>query len=197
MEKKVKPYIEVLKEIYDDQYVADKQAQCPDYFFYVVNHAENVRKIWEKLWKLVDGVGIEFWLEDCEFFTINNSIEYHDTSKFSPMEFYAYSQYFFPTDEKSKDIFDRGWNHHQKSNPHHWQYWLMYKGSEFKVLHMPFSDAIEMLCDWGAMSYQFGGTPSIWYEKQTDMMIDDRTKKLIERWLPKIDEAVAACRQAC
>lgn len=72
----------------------------------------------------------------------------HDWSKFLPSEWVAYAKYFYGTFryEKIADIgglyrsfgdsdadakeywearFNEAWNHHQKRQPHHWQYWLI------------------------------------------------------------------------
>lgn len=52
----------------------------------------------------------------------------HDWSKFLPSEWFAYVAHFYgnkPTDAEIKADFDRAWNHHQKRQPHHWQYWLL------------------------------------------------------------------------
>lgn len=71
----------------------------------------------------------------------------HDLSKLLPDEFIPYARYFYgpkvATNSKVfdyernefvtkmeppaevKEAFDKAWNHHQKRNPHHWQYWLL------------------------------------------------------------------------
>ena len=68
----------------------------------------------------------------------------HDWSKFLPSEWGPYVAHFYgekPADEEVdrlkylgifikskaeiKADFDRAWNHHQKRQPHHWQYWLL------------------------------------------------------------------------
>jgi hypothetical protein len=51
----------------------------------------------------------------------------HDWSKFTPVEWGAYVRWFYGGDRSSaaKVAFDRAWNHHQKLNKHHWQYWLL------------------------------------------------------------------------
>jgi hypothetical protein len=70
----------------------------------------------------------------------------HDLSKFRPREWFAYASYFYGekiTDPSKlttvdgklvplkqppadvRDAFDVALNHHYKSNPHHWQYWLL------------------------------------------------------------------------
>ncbi len=88
----------------------------------------------------------------------------HDMSKFLPSEFFAYANYFYGyypeklnAYEKTyhselktkKDVeieFNIAWNHHQKRNKHHWQYWLL-KEDDGKLLSvgMPKKYLKEML----------------------------------------------------
>lgn len=62
----------------------------------------------------------------------------HDWTKFLPCEWFPYVDYFYgqkPTDmgatgynhqvNQDDTAFNRAWNHHQKANSHHWQYWLL------------------------------------------------------------------------
>ena len=65
----------------------------------------------------------------------------HDLSKFRPSEFIPYARYFYEKDGSKKTVrdktgyykptdtrnvaFEYAWNHHQKRNKHHWQYWLL------------------------------------------------------------------------
>lgn len=172
----------------------DVQQENQEYVKYVNEHISNVNKVWQSLYRHVDGkFGIEFWIEDCEFFEIDSRIKSHDESKFSNYEFYGYAQWFYPRKEyhRNENIFTDSWNHHQKANDHHWQYWLMYENSKTIALSMPYACMIEMLCDWGAMSLKFNNRPSEWYEKEKDnMLMHETTKSFVKRWLPKLDSAV-------
>lgn len=93
----------------------------------------------------------------------------HDWSKFSPAEFIAYAQYF--NGEKNvitKSNFDYAWNHHQKINPHHWQYWVLINdSSEPKVtpLIMPPKYVKEMIADWAGAGKAITGKWEVydWY----------------------------------
>jgi hypothetical protein len=51
----------------------------------------------------------------------------HDWSKFLPSEWFAYVAMFYGgvKNDATKAAFNRAWNHHQKRQPHHWQYWLL------------------------------------------------------------------------
>src|SRR5690348_11402587 len=75
----------------------------------------------------------------------------HDWSKFLPCEWYAYVNVFYGdhpswnhissgqkwagypyelTKEYWAERFNLAWNHHQKCNKHHWQYWLLTNDSD-------------------------------------------------------------------
>ena len=167
-----------------------------EYDDYVTVHISNVKLIWEVIQETSKG---EIWLaDDCTYFSINELIKTHDESKWSSDEYEGYRQWFYPVDEtkKSKSLFDYSWNHHQKNNPHHWQYWLMWTPEETVAIKMPFEYVIEMLCDWSAMSLKFGDTPTEYYKSQKDnMILHDDTRKCVELYLPEFDKAVASIRQ--
>ena len=80
---------------------------------------------------------------------------FHDLSKFSRVEWRAYVNYFHARKDefvrgrldptKTSDDFAQAWNHHQKANPHHWEYWVLGTG---KPIPMPERYVREMLADW-------------------------------------------------
>lgn len=79
----------------------------------------------------------------------------HDWSKFTPAEWGAYVATFYGPDGVKRyqpgPAFDAAWNHHQKVNPHHWQYWVLIRDSdEPRVMALPMSEryAREMVADW-------------------------------------------------
>lgn len=135
----------------------------------------------------------------------------HDMSKFMPSEFGPYMRYFYG--KKSSDItrgrdetgyykpydtgdlkFDWAWLLHQKRNDHHWQYFILpLDDGGFKAMPMTEDALQEMVCDWvGAGLAQ--GKPDIigWYKKNCDKMIlHPETRKLVERELDLIEEAIA------
>lgn len=134
----------------------------------------------------------------------------HDWSKFLPSEFIAYARYFYGGpykpimethgDERNETLnglykerveedFNAAWNHHQKRNSHHWQYWvLMNDNGSVEALPMPVADLIEMLCDWmGAGAAINRSQPSLaetreWYAKNAEkMQLHPITRLWIER----------------
>ena len=77
----------------------------------------------------------------------------HDWTKFTPTEAPYYGRQFFG---KADDPlgFSKAWNHHQKSNKHHWEYWFTITGHsrggypDLTPLPMPERYIREMVADW-------------------------------------------------
>lgn len=109
----------------------------------------------------------------------------HDMSKLLPSEFIGYSENFFsdkfelthiaiakfkvmcaeelPIGALPEDKFKKAWLLHQHRNKHHWDYWV---NSDGKTIPMPLKNVRQMVCDWKAMSRQFGGTAFEFYHKK-------------------------------
>ena len=100
----------------------------------------------------------------------------HDWSKFTPSEAPHYGRQFFGAGDDPLG-FSRAWNHHQKTNPHHLEYWVMASGHERggfpdgSALPMPEHFVREMVADWlGACRAYEGAWPSsfetwAWWQK--------------------------------
>ena len=82
----------------------------------------------------------------------------HDLSKFTPKEVSHYVRYFSGEDP---DGYNRIRNHHAKSNPHHWEYWVPltggYCGEDLKPLPMPMWAVRLMVADWCGASKAYDG----------------------------------------
>lgn len=136
----------------------------------------------------------------------------HDLSKFSPAEWFPYVDKFYGGDPEKRyggnrypernygDMrnylgdkytqpwvdarFDAAWNHHQKANPHHWQYWVLHEDSgATKVLDMPMRYIVEMLADWRGASTAITGKDDTrnWYLKnRTKMLLCPKARVWIE-----------------
>jgi len=124
----------------------------------------------------------------------------HDWSKFLPSEWNAYVQYFYGNHEGNvkeqwKGKFDEAWNHHQKRQPHHWQYWVLMNDSGSVVaLPMPDKFRKEMIADWRGAGKAITGkddTPN-WYIKNRDKMnLHPDTRKWVESQLGVKAEVVS------
>lgn len=161
-----------------------------DYLDYIHEHRNNVKKVWSDFLDYPNKPGCTH-LDCCDLFQVGLLVNTHDDSKFTREEFHIYRNYFFPmkNEKKNKEKFDTAWNHHQKTNPHHWQYWIMWKNGESKAIPMSLYYAIEMIIDWTAMSYKFKDTPQAFYDKnKSTMMLHDKTREYIDRFLPTFNE---------
>jgi hypothetical protein len=134
----------------------------------------------------------------------------HDWSKFLPDEWFPYAEYFYgdekehneewfkmtrkygvfeatPYGETYTDKFNIAWNHHQKRNDHHWQYWyLLFDDGGFGT--MPMSDRArrEMLADWRGAGRAITGKDNTkeWYLKNAkNIVLRAETRWWIEHQL--------------
>lgn len=112
----------------------------------------------------------------------------HDKSKFKGAELNYYADKF-ANDGEETEGYDFAWNHHQKKNRHHWQYWVLINDvdvPQLQPLPIPLKYICEMLCDWSAAAHYYdgNGTANKWYEKQKGKMIlHEETRKIIEGFL--------------
>lgn len=124
----------------------------------------------------------------------------HDWSKFTPAEAPHYGRQFFG--DKSDPLgFSYAWNHHQKTNPHHWEYWIPESGhnrggyNDHEPLPMPESYVREMVADWfGASRAYEGKWPTsrgswAWLKANLDVIrLHPESRRMVEKVL---DEAFA------
>ena len=170
------------------------------YLRYVLRHKYFVAK---GLWYL--------WLRNPRYMYLLWAMVVHDFSKFLPEEWFPYVDKFYggktfsykiiPKEKRTrKDInestemvnirFDQAWNHHQKSNKHHWQYWLLKndKGSS-KALCMPYKFTLEMVADWYGAGMAINGCNEVvsWYDNNKDKMIlHSLTRLHVERLVYRV-----------
>lgn len=147
------------------------------YFKYVINHKKNVF--------------IECWKEGLYIHAFT-----HDLSKFSPLEFFAYADWFYGEygvkclayddifknycKNERKKRFDRAWRHHYKNNKHHWNYWV---GNDMPEIYIR-----QMICDWKGMSRKFGDTVQAFYMKNhNEIILEHSSRVLLEFNLGLID----------
>ncbi len=114
----------------------------------------------------------------------------HDWTKFLPREWFPYVRTFYSPDGSSRynetPAFAVAWNHHQKANPHHWQYWLItWDRGETEALPMPERFAREMVADWMGAGAAVGkpNTPE-WYTKnRRNIQLHEDTRTFVEHLL--------------
>jgi hypothetical protein len=100
----------------------------------------------------------------------------HDASKFSGIEF-EYLSKEIPTEENAKLKMKMAIHHHQKTNPHHIEYW---SGG---IKEIPKVYLCECICDWKSRSEEFGTNLREWIDeealKRWDFTKDDDVYKEI------------------
>lgn len=122
----------------------------------------------------------------------------HDWTKFLPSEWFPYVRFFYRDGRKRETLgsysadaiqdgdFELAWNHHQKANKHHWQYWIRF-GDDGTVLTIPMPDKYrrEMLADWRGAGRALGKPDTgAWYRANADKMrLHDDTRRWIEAQL--------------
>ena len=142
------------------------------YLKYIIEHKRNV--------------GIECLKMGMPFHAIT-----HDLSKFRPSEFIPYAKFFhsknrannYKKSDEDDLNFQTGWNHHQKRNKHHWNYWVSVTRTEMLIpLEMPMKYVRQMIADWNGMSRKFGGDTKDYYKKNCgEMILHPKTKERITR----------------
>ena len=125
----------------------------------------------------------------------------HDLSKFRPSEFIPYARCFYNSDGTGRyepdDWFQHAWNHHQKRNRHHWQYWVLINDSgKQEALEMPQRYVEEMVADWAGAGRAITGKWEVaeWYEKNHHkMVLHENTRKKVETLLWVFGGLVIKC----
>jgi hypothetical protein len=114
----------------------------------------------------------------------------HDWSKFLPSEWSAYVDHFYgaSVDDKTREAFDNAWNHHQKAQPHHWQYWLLITDNDnprIRPLVIPARYVREMVADWIGAGRALGKPDAMaWYEgARAHHVLHEHTRALVEEVL--------------
>lgn len=117
----------------------------------------------------------------------------HDWSKFLPCEWFAYAEYFYGKQSsvengiKQLKDFDSSWNHHQKRNKHHFQYWVLIEDTGgIKPLRMPEKYVREMASDWLGAGHAITGKWEAWdyYQKNKEnTLLHPETRELLEKLL--------------
>lgn len=89
-----------------------------------------------------------------------------------------------PGVSEAKTAFDAAWNHHQKANKHHWQYWLLTSdGGATCAIEMPERYMAEMVADWVGAGQAINGFVDVegWYAKNRDKIkLATRTRDFVE-----------------
>jgi hypothetical protein len=119
----------------------------------------------------------------------------HDMSKFKPSEFIPYAHTFVDDRGNGRYVetpeFNQAWNHHQKRNQHHHQYWLLKEDSGATIpMNMPDIYIEEMICDWLGAGRAINGVFDFdfkwYYNNKSNMVVSKYTEMTIEHYIRKI-----------
>lgn len=151
-----------------------------DYKDYVDKHIKNVMDSYNARSR---EIGIVLGLTSLEQIALKDKIAVHDLSKYTDEEFEGYRQWFFttPGEDRNKEAFDKAWKHHYTVNDHHPEYW---KGKDMSKVAIG-----ELICDWEAMSRNFGGNPLQYFEDNKEKKrkeMSPSTFSTLELVLPKL-----------
>lgn len=133
-----------------------------------------------KFWVLVEGVKLKVPL---------SVLLLHDLDKFNPWIWMAYARHFYSAEGKKQIVpvseeFLSASDFHVENNQHHWQWWVVNKGSSYeRACRMSMVPTREMVADWKAMSRVFGGDAGEWYRTNTAMKLHPETRKMVEELL--------------
>lgn len=160
-----------------------------EYLDYVKEHVLNVRKAWEDV--KVKCEDMRFMWDDFYYFSIEDSVDYHDVSKLSEYEFVQYRKDFYQANNESKFDMAEAWEHHKKENPHHWETWSSMKWGNNPTWEV---HCVHMVLDWIAMGYKFGDTARDYYLKNKERI---NFPEHVERFINQIFERVyGPCKSA-
>lgn len=171
-------------KILETTFVAENKRT--EYDRYLNIHISAVQQAYEEIFKELLLTESDLTVEDIT--KLEDNIKNHDNSKYYDEEYYPYLHWFYSSEAGADDevAYDRAWNHHQKHNPHHWQYWILQKDSGKQVLlDIPENYVIEMLCDWSSFQYKNPeSTANKWYNDNKDkMLLSENTRSLIEKYI--------------
>lgn len=120
----------------------------------------------------------------------------HDWSKFTRAEWRPYVLSFYgPWKYKDRPpevvaAFDRAWLHHQHTNPHHWQHWILREdGVAVKTLPIPEHFVREMVADWMGAGRAITGRWEVadWYATNREkIVLHSETRALVEALLEEV-----------
>ena len=164
--------------------ILEEDTRNKQYENYLTTHISNVKRAWEDYLKpnLLDADLINRCQE---------LIDSHDLSKYDKEEWEGYLDYFYPGSGKSQKEIDKNfkysWLHHQHSNPHHWQYWILKEDDveNPEVLDMPLEHIICMLADWHSFRYVDSSKSTLdWYnENKQNMWLSENTESQIDEYI--------------
>lgn len=122
---------------------------------------QHIHRVHFNMLYLIENLGKDFFTRKVlDTRALMHQVMHHDISKFNDVQFFAYADYFNgtqPPDDATRKEFEFAWENHKHNENHHFQ----------GCRYMRHNQIIEMVCDWQAMSQEFGeGSCRNYYEKK-------------------------------
>lgn len=169
-----------------------------EYSQYIHIHVGNVLRSWNEILKPAIEENMEdLGIDENDIKKIGDNIRTHDSSKWESEEWFAYLNHWYPTPEypDNKEEYDYAWLHHQHSNGHHWQHWILVRDEgNIYPLDMPLEEICSMICDWHSFSIsQDENTAYDWYHKNgSKMILSNNTRDIVEILIEYMKEPLEA-----
>lgn len=161
-----------------------KKIKENEYIRYIEEHRTNIYKAFEEMLLCPDMDWMGWDEELC--FKLFERVKNHDISKYSLEEFNAYREYYHPINEQEKQLakekFERAWEHHWKTNDHHWQCRKRDIDGPRMTEEQELA-CLENILDWMAMGYKFKNRPYEYYESIKDKI---RLPKIQIKFIEKV-----------
>lgn len=185
----------------NNEYSITQVPKTPDdlYHEYLNKHIQGVKDTWEQVLKpalisdlKMENVPDEMIQAIC--FETDLVIKDHDASKYGEEEWVPYRDHFYDNKGNPRDelAYKQAWNHHQKHNPHHWQYWVLIQDTsdpQLNPMPMPIKHLMELLADWQSAGHHYGNTAYSWYQENKHRMhFHPDTQALLEHYLELLKE---------
>ena len=149
-----------------------KKRKEKQYLKYIENHKNNVV---DAFYDLVMCPDMDWFDWEPIHVDLYERVLKHDDSKYLVEEFDAYRKQYYPVNEEEKilnaDMFEKAWEHHWKSNRHHWQARQNDINRQDELTKEELLDCLENIIDWMAMGYVYNDRPYQFYEKNKDKII--------------------------
>lgn len=158
-----------------------------EYRAYIKEHIDNVNKSFIKLMEYKSPKIHEIFTDDESLVEdVSRRCLLHDKSKLSYEEFEPYRKNFYPINDKEKEdnkqAFEQAWEHHWKTNDHHWE---NRQGTEY--VNLP--ACVENIIDWMAMGIKFNNKAYDYYdEHKEEILLNDNEREYMETILYAMKE---------
>lgn len=179
---------------YSDLYVYDTRELAEEAMMeYIRNHKKNIELAYDKYRVLL---ARELQVDQDRLGTLILS---HDNSKINnQVEHYGYLMEHYPFKDDGigmdkyglrKSIYEKALLSHYHNNPHHPEYWIVFRDNVMVATPMESIYIAEMILDW--IAHESDGRGSVkeyWFNNRSSKLINYDTIKIIDTIIDKLDD---------